>query len=256
MSALEKLIEAVNLPKKVVDGAELFIKKLLGTAISETGHLIGDEIKFRRFKNQVAIFTKAKVFLEQKGVDPKKINLKVLVPLIEYSSLEEEEEIQTIWANVIANIASYDTEQLFNLKCIEILKEITPNEILFLDNLYSFFIEKQSETLAKWQSIDKLKDRTSISPDYAIIYPSKIGKDLNFSDESVDLYVDRLLSFGVIKYEQPELSESKEEIDVSDTFASRYRYIEVKSYELDSSERIHFTNFGLYFVRLCKFKSD
>ncbi len=256
MSVLEKLIEAVNLPKRVVDGAELFLKKLLGPAITETGQLIGDEIKFRRFKNQVTIFTKAKEFLEAKGIEPKKIDLKLLVPLIEYSSLEEDEKIQTTWANVIANIASYETEQLFNLKCIEILKEITPNEILFLDKLYLFFIDKQTETLAKWQTNDRLKDRTSVSPDYAIIYPSKIGRDLNFKDELVDLYVDRLISFGVIKYEQPELSESTNEVNVSDTFVGRSHYIEVKSYELETSERIHFTNFGLYFVKLCKFTTE
>lgn len=253
MSTVEKIIEAINLPKRVVDGAELFLKKLLGPAITETGQLIGDEIKFRRFKNQVTVFTKAKEFLESKSIDPKKIDLKLLVPLIEYSSLEEDEKVQTTWANVIANIASYETEQLFNLKCIEILKEITPNEILFLEHLYQFFKKKEVETLEKWKSNERLKDRTSVSPDYAIIYPNNIGKDLNFKVELVDLYVDRLISFGVIKYEQPELNESTKEVNVSDTFVGRNQFIEVKSYELETSERIHFTNFGLYFVNLCKF---
>jgi hypothetical protein len=255
MSNLEKIIEAINLPKRIVDGAELFLKKLFGPAITESGLLIGDEIKYRRFKNQVTIFSKANDFLASKNIDPKKIDLKLLVPLVEYSSLEEDEKMQITWANVIANIASYDTEQLFNLKCIEILKEITPNEILLLDFLFNFFKAKEKETLEKWKSIERLKDRTTISPDYAITSSITLAKELSIQDDLIDLYIDRLISFGIIKYEQPELSESNEEVGVSDSFTGSTQYIEVKSYELETSERIHFTYFGLYFVKLCKFDS-
>ena len=248
MSDIQKIIEAINVPKRIVDGAELFLKKLLGPAITESGQLIGDQIKYRRFKNQVTIFSKAQGFLESKNIDPKKIDLKLLVPLIEYSSLEEDEKIQTTWANVIANIASYETEQLFNLKCIEILKEITPNEILLLDHLFNFFKAKEKEMLEKWKSNERLKDRTTISPDYAIISPATFVKELSIIEELIDLYIDRLISFGVIKHEQPELSESTDSVNVSDSFSGSNQYIDVKSYELETSERIHFTYFGLYII--------
>ncbi len=254
MSTIEKLVEAINIPKRIVDGAELFLRKLIGPAITETGLLISDEIRFRRFKNQVNIFLKAKELLESKGVTPKTINLKLLVPLIEYSSLEEDKTVQDVWSNVIANIASYDTEQIFNLKCVEILKEITPSEILFLDYLFKLFKEKEVELLEKWKSDERLKNRTNITPDWAIFSPWKYDTELKISKEQLDLYTERMISFGIIKYEQPELNESTERIRVSDTYIGESQSIEIKSYELETSERVHFTNFGLYFVKLCKFQ--
>ena len=257
MSNIEKIVEAINVPKRIVDGAELFLRKLLGPAITESGQLIGDEIRFRRFKNQVIIFTKAKEFLESKSIEPKTINLKLLAPLIEYSSLEEDEKIQTLWANIIANISSAETEHLFNLKCIEILKEITPNEVFFLDYIFEIFKTEEKETLEKWKTKDKYKDRTSVSHDNSIFSPWKMKEALNMSQEQIHLYIDRLVSFGVIKFEDPDLDESSTdvEIPVLDKFSGRNKSIEIRSYELIPSERVHFTNFGLYFVKLCKFNS-
>jgi hypothetical protein len=253
MSNLDKIIEAINVPKRIVDGAEKFLSKLLGPAISESGQLISDQIRFRRFKNQVTIFTKAKDLLEEKGIQPKQVNLKILAPLVEYSSLEEDEKLQTIWANVVANISTYDTEQSFNLKCIEILKEITPHEILLLDYIFEKFKTKEKETLKKWKDKEYFKNRTTVSPDNAIFSPWTFKDDLTMTQEQVDLYVDRLVSFGVIKFEQPELSESSSDTVITDVMTGMKQTVEVKSYELETSDRIHFTSFGLYFVKLCKF---
>ena len=76
---LDKIIDAINIPKRIVDGAELFLRKLLGPAITESGELIADQIRYRRFKNQVTIFSKAKNLLESKSIEPRQINLKTLV---------------------------------------------------------------------------------------------------------------------------------------------------------------------------------
>jgi Abortive infection alpha len=253
MTGLEKIITSPETIKSVSDKAEGLLKSLFGKAFEEKGEMIADQIRLRRFKNQVNILAKAESFLREKNIDPKKINLKLLVPLIEYSSLEEDENMQTTWANVIANIASYETEQLFNLKCIEVLKEITPNEILLLDNLFAYYLRTEEETLERWQSSSYLKDRTSVGPEYAVVSSLTFAKQLNIEEKFINLYIDRLISFGVIKYEQPELSESTNDVSVSEAGVLGLS-IEVKSYELETSERVHFTNFGIYFVKLCKFE--
>jgi len=249
MSDIEKIIDSVNLPKRLIDAAEKFLKKLLGPAVTESGELIADQIRYRRFKNQVVIFTKAKELLESKSIEPRQINLKTLSPLLEYSSLEEEENIQNIWANVIANISSFDTEQSLNLKCIEILKEITPNEIILLDFLFTEFESDEKITLERWKKSEWLKDRTKVYPDNSIFMPWDFKEELKMTQDQIDLYVDRLISYGIIKNENPDLYESKEKVGID-----YHQTIEIKSYEIQTSERVHFTNFGLYFVRLCKFE--
>lgn len=249
--SLDKIIEAINIPKRIVDGTELFLRKLLGPAITESGQLIADQVRYRRFKNQVTIFNKAKELLESKSIEPRQINLKTLHPLIEYSSLEEDEQLQEIWAKVIANISSYDTEQSLNLKCIEVLKEITASEILLLDTFFQKFEEEEKATLEKWKSSDYFKNRTNVFADNSVFASWDYKEKLGMTQEQLDLYIDRLISFGILKYEAPDLHESKETVGVG---YGEYRDgVEVKSYELQTSERVHFTNFGIYFVRLCKY---
>lgn len=254
MSNLDKIVEAINVPKRIVDGAEKFLGTLLGPTLTESGQLISDKLRYRRFKNQVLIFSKAQNLLKENGINPKQVNLKVLSPLIEYSSLEEDEGMQNTWAQVIANISSYDTEQSFNLKCIEILKEITPNEILLLDHLFLIFKKEEKEILDKWKDNEHYKDRTSVSPENSVFAPWTIREELKMTEEQISLYVDRLISFGVLKLEQPELGESSHRTTISDDFSGREQTVEIKNYELYTSERIHFTSFGLYFIKLCKFK--
>lgn len=189
--------------------------------------------------------------MESKGIEPKQINLKTLHPLIEYSSLEEEEQLQVIWSKVIANISSYETEQSLNLKCIEVLKEITASEILLLDTFFQKFEEDKKTTLDKWKSSNYFKNRTKVYADNSVFASWDYKEKLNMSQEELDLYIDRLISFGILKFEAPDLHESREVIGIG--YGDYHEGVEVKTYDLQTSERVHFTNFGIYFVRLCKF---
>ena len=98
--------DLIGLPKSIIDSAEKFFGKLLGDSLSETGLLLSDKIKYLRFKNQVKILNKAETLLKEKGISPKAINLKILVPLIEYSSLESSSSLQEKWAKLLANSAT------------------------------------------------------------------------------------------------------------------------------------------------------
>lgn len=252
MDNMSKLIEAVNLPKKIYEGAESFLKTLLGPAVTETGEWIGDQIRYRRFRNQVVIFSKAKEILDKNGLKPKEIKLKVLSPLIEYSSLEEEEEIQIVWSKVIANISSYDTDQVFNIKCIEILKEITAHEIFLLDFLFDKFRTEEKVTLEKWKQSSWLSERDSVWPENSMFKYWEYKEDLQLDEKRLALFVDRLIAYGILKQEALELNKSTNVVGVGVGNLG----IDVPTYELETSDRVHFTNFGLYFVRLCKFMNE
>lgn len=253
MSNLETIIDNINLPKKIVESTESFLKTLFGSAVAETGEMISDQIRYRRFKNQVNIFSKAQKLLESNSITPKTINLKTLVPLIEYSSLEEDDKIQNIWANVIANLASIETEEALNPKCIEILKEITPNEIILLDLLHNIFKEEEAKTLLRWKESKYFKDRTNVYPENSVFAPWDYIEELKMSQSQIDLYIDRLISFGIFKYESPNLNERIDTQFIGDIFSGNEQKIDVSTYELEPSERVHFTNFGLYFVNICKY---
>jgi len=103
---MNDLIKSLNIPKQILEKTEEFMKTILGPAANEFGELLGDKVRFRRFKNEIKIFGKARKLVEDNNLDINQLNLKTVVPLIEKSSLEEDEDLQDKWSNLLANMAS------------------------------------------------------------------------------------------------------------------------------------------------------
>ena len=103
----------LNIKSSTIElGLELakdFLGKLISPTIEEVGLLIADNIKYFRFKNQIKILIKAEEYVEKKNIKIKEIPIKILVPLLENASLEENEDLQDKWANMLANLADSES---------------------------------------------------------------------------------------------------------------------------------------------------
>ena len=66
-----------------------FIDRIVPNFVREYGGLFSDNVKYWRWKNQVKIVLKAQEFLDSSNIEPRKIPLKIIVPLLESASLEE-----------------------------------------------------------------------------------------------------------------------------------------------------------------------
>ena len=95
--------------EKGIDTAKEFLGKLILPSIEETGLLLRDQVSIWRFKNQVKILTKAKKYCEKHSIKTQSISLKLLCPLLESASLEDDEELQDKWSILLGNLA--DSEQ-------------------------------------------------------------------------------------------------------------------------------------------------
>jgi hypothetical protein len=85
-------------------------------------------------RNQIKIFSEAKKIAEENNISIKQINLKTLVPLLEFSSLEEDETLQEKWINLIVNYS--DNSQKFESSIFPfILNQLSSNEAIKLENI-------------------------------------------------------------------------------------------------------------------------
>ena len=124
-----------SLVEKGIDLAKDFLGKLISPAVEETGLLIKDQISSWRFKNQVKILNKAKDYCEKHNILPKQVSFKLICPLLEYASLEEEEKLQDKWSILISNLV--DSEQnIENHVFPYILSQLSLNEYEALDKSY------------------------------------------------------------------------------------------------------------------------
>lgn len=121
--------------EKGLEIAKNFVDKLIMPSVEETGLLMKDQVTMWRFKNQVKMLNKAKEYCEKHNIAPKKISLKVLSPLLEYSSLEEEEQMQDKWSILLSNLI--DSEQnIENHVFPYILSQLSSDEFLPLEEIY------------------------------------------------------------------------------------------------------------------------
>ncbi len=136
--------ESVN---KLTNGLIKFLGLIAKPAAKELGFLLEDKMRSWRIQNQVDILIKTHKYVESKGINIKSIPMKILVPLLDYSSLEEEEELQDLWSILLANMLNAN-ENFQNHIFPYILSQMSIEdykELLNLEESEKKFKSKQSE---------------------------------------------------------------------------------------------------------------
>ena len=251
MGELSEIAKELNLPKQLLDKGEKVIKAVFGPSISEISETFADNFRLRRFKNQVKILTKANEHITELGFDPKQIDLKVLAPLVQLSSLEENPNLQDRWAKLITNIVRIEGQTLLKQNAIEIISKISNEEAQLIDFLHDFYLEKRQSRFEKYQESAYREFKDKKIEDFPLKWFSfsltEISKRKKTKIAVLELMVSNLTTLGVVKWE-PEVevyNAEKSDTDPEDTALN----IELEVFD---SETIKLTYLGLEFVRLCK----
>jgi hypothetical protein len=118
--------------EKSLDLAKGFLQKLIGPSVDELGLMFSDNVKLWRLKNQIRNLEKVKKIVEEQQINIKQVNLKVVIPYLEGVSLEEDETLQNLWANLFANYIDSAKNLTINVYP-NILKQLSTNEVKILD---------------------------------------------------------------------------------------------------------------------------
>jgi hypothetical protein len=120
----------------VVEEAKSLVGKFLGPACEEFGALIGEGVRFLRLKNQVRLLKKATQILETEGLEPKAVNLKIFVPLLEAGALEEDIDMAERWAALLASAANPKNKYALEPSFIDILRQLSPIQARIVEVVY------------------------------------------------------------------------------------------------------------------------
>ena len=94
-------------------------------------------------KNDLSELAQLKEMLDNKGLSPRKVPLKILYPLLEYGSLEEDVNLRELWSALLAKASSPEFSVAFSQMYIEILRQLSPNEVEILNFMVNEY-EKDS----------------------------------------------------------------------------------------------------------------
>lgn len=160
--------------------AESFLRNIIPDSIKDLSGILSDQVKLWRFTNQIRILNKAKDLIEKNNLQSNKVNLKVLVPLLDASSLEEDVNLQDKWANLLANATS---GVKVGVNYVEILKELSGIDVAILEAIYLNSSNEADLTKRKTMAFDR----------------DKIAKLFSLSAEEVELIIENFYRLGLCR---------------------------------------------------------
>ncbi len=129
--------EAVSVSGKVIDAARdmsTFIAKIISGPLEQGILIWGDRLKYSRAVNQLKLIEKFDGQLSKRGLtEPTRtIPLSFAVPLLQAASLEEDGDLQDLWAAMLVNAADERVDIQLRRAFVSILEEMTSVDVKIL----------------------------------------------------------------------------------------------------------------------------
>jgi hypothetical protein len=125
--ALAKVVE------KLLEPTNDLIKRIGGPVADEIGEYLAAAVRPYTVVRQVKAVAKAQRMLNDSGLSTHPVPPRLLLPILEGASIEDEEDLHTKWSALLANAASSGK---VHPSYIEILKQLTPDDARLLDKLH------------------------------------------------------------------------------------------------------------------------
>jgi hypothetical protein len=117
-----------KITQEIAPEAKKFIEKILGPGAEEIGMMLGDNMRLRRFKNQLRVFERAYKMAHDAGLKPNQVDLKFLVPFLNNASIETDLDMAERWAALLANTSSSTDASVKNHVFPHLLSQMSQGE--------------------------------------------------------------------------------------------------------------------------------
>lgn len=231
MSDTEETAKAVQEVAKTTSNAldkaaELsrFLAKVVGPAIEDLGAIAKQYTEYWKLRNALSLQEKFERVLAERG-NPAltSLSLRVGLPLLDAAVTEDEEQLQTLWANLLASAMSETEVSAVTKTYVEILKQIDIVDAEFIAALYSMHLH----------AVVNGKHNSYINP----------KKTRNVVQISVA--INNLERLGLVKVH------AKSEKAEGETVIRLYFLVDVAGEEQSFSMNVSLTLFGFHFMRAC-----
>lgn len=154
---------------ETVNKAADLVYRLAGPVCDDIGAMISDSIKPYRAKNLVNTLRKTDRILRDAGLPANAVPTRLLFPIADASSIEDNETLQEMWAGLLAT-ASQQTDAV-SPSFIETLKQLTPDEARHLEVIcqdsvkhFNDITERTKQFGIKIEMRDRICDGITLAP--------------------------------------------------------------------------------------------
>lgn len=161
---------------KAVDAAREaggFIARVISGPLEQGIGIFEDKLRYLRWERLVRLMQRESEVLKELGLQAptRPVPLKIIIPLLQAASVEEDDALQDRWVNLLVNAANASCGIEIRRAYIVILEQISPLEAKILDVIYSVpFEQTQHEGIVTSSLPDSARvmreeDKKSPQPD-------------------------------------------------------------------------------------------
>ena len=133
------------------------VKRIAGPLADEIGESLAVLARPYRIMLSVKMFQKTQRMLKEAGIVPQTVPPRLFLPIMEGASIQDDEDLHSRWAALLANAAVSPT--LVHPSFIEILKQLTPEDAQLLDRLYDSCKAKRHRAVTPWVDLITYAER-------------------------------------------------------------------------------------------------
>lgn len=159
--------EVAKATGKAIDAGEKFggfISQFIAGTLEQGMGIFEDKLKYMRWERQVRLMQRADQLLKEIGLNKptRPIPLKLVVPLLEAASIEDDDSLQDLYARLLVNAANGASRINLQRAYISVLEQLTPLDASLLQKIYSLSYQ---ETQHNGVEVGKLPQEVSIGKD-------------------------------------------------------------------------------------------
>jgi Abortive infection alpha len=142
--AVQEVAKATSQGLSTLERAGSYLSKYIGGPLEQASGILEDKLKYYRWERKIRLLERANKFLEERGINQtiSPVPLKIAIPLLEAGSIEEDNDIQDIYAHILANAADAGFELQIQRTYIDVLQNLSGLEIEILRKIYSLNFEE------------------------------------------------------------------------------------------------------------------
>jgi hypothetical protein len=116
-----------------------FMAKFIKGPLEQAMGIFEDKLKYMRWERQISFIDKTNEILKERGLSEptQPVAMKIFIPLVHAATLEEDDLLQEIWANLLVNAGDKDSGVEIRRNFITILQDLSFIEVQILKKIYS-----------------------------------------------------------------------------------------------------------------------
>lgn len=244
--ATQEVAKTTSEAIKATKALGVYVANLVKEPVDTIVGILTDKLKYIRWERQLRLLDRVKEKVKQRNLEGKLVPIppKLALPIIENATLEEDDYLQDLWANLLIEAGNPQSKERIRTAFIEIIKQLEPIDAKILEESYKFVISIVKPYGDKINIIAFLP-RISISKSKIINFPQLTLVDYITSLDNL-MRLRCLKSYVVgANIDVPDYSK------VLDTYKPNMR---LKKYDISKDyqyEQFCLTVLGYNFVKVC-----